>query len=220
MAMKDMHRNGVKNARRLTEEAVAAAAEVLPYATSSLKKSARQRRIQRCYDYHSGSIYKPPFVRTLDDFPQPVRVAKLRAARAQAVDLLPTATMEIKGERNPVKIDTGAQYGVAGDCWAPYAVKLDVQAQVDFMEGFSGAAVKVLGVWRFVFKTQYQQLLKVNALLVENAKTDFLLSEAWRYSHGVKIDFTSSEMKWYTDDVKMVVSFTGICTQPQRQGGG
>ncbi|GMF64404.1 unnamed protein product [Phytophthora fragariaefolia] len=58
------------------------------------------------------------------------------------MDLLPTATMEIKGERKPVKIDTGAQYSVAGECWAPYGVKLDVPPPVDFMEGFSGAAVK------------------------------------------------------------------------------
>jgi hypothetical protein len=157
-------------------------------------------------------------VKTLDDFPQPVRVAKLRAARAQAVDLLPTATMEIKGEREPVKIDTGAQYSVGGDCWVSYGVKLDVQAPVDFMEGFSCASVKVLGVWRFVFWTQYQQMLKVGALLVENATTEFLLGEDWMYSHGVKIDFTSSEMKWCTDDVKVVVPFTGSAPGPSSKG--
>jgi hypothetical protein len=197
---------------------VEAAAQVLPYATSTLKKSARQPSVQRCYECHSGSFYESPFVKTLDDFPQPVRVAKLRAARAQAVDLLPTATMEIKGEREPVKIDTGAQYSVGGDCWVSYGVKLDVQAPVDFMEGFSCASVKVLGVWRFVFWTQYQQMLKVGALLVENATTEFLLGEDWMYSHGVKIDFTSSEMKWCTDDVKVVVPFTGSAPGPSSKG--
>jgi len=117
--------------------------------------------------------------------------------------------VEIKGERKPVKIDTEAQYNMAGDCWASYGVNLNVHSPVNFMEGFSGAAVKVLGVWRFVFRTQYQQLLKVGALLVKNATTDFLLGEDWMYSDGVKIAFTSSEMMWYTDDVKVVVHCPG-----------
>ncbi|GMF29522.1 unnamed protein product [Phytophthora fragariaefolia] len=215
-AMRDMQRHGVENARRLTEEEVEAATLVLPHATDSLKKSARQKKMRRCYEYRSGSIYEPPCVKALDGLPQPVRVAKLRAARAEMMDLLPTATMEIKGEWKPVKIDTGAQYSVAGECWAPYGVKLDVPPPVDFMEGFSGTAVKVLGVWRFLFRTLYQQVLQVDALLVESATSDFLLGEDWMYRHGVKIDFTSSEMKWYTDDANVVVPFTGIGARSQQ----
>ncbi|GMF58797.1 unnamed protein product [Phytophthora fragariaefolia] len=141
-AMGAMQRHRVKNARRLSEEDVEAETLVLPHATDSLKKIARQKMTRRCYEYHSGSINEPPCVKALDGFTQPVRVAKLRAARAEMMDLLPTATMEIKGERKPAKIDTGAQYSAAGESWAPYGIKLDAPPPVDFMEGFGGAAVK------------------------------------------------------------------------------
>jgi hypothetical protein len=145
---------------------------------------------------------------------KPIRVANLKAARAVAIDLLPTAMMEVKGERRPIKLDTCAQYSVAGKWWQQYGKRLDTTAPVDYMEGFSGAAVKVLSVWRFRFKTQYQQPMVVDALLVDNETRDFLVGEDWMYAQGVKIDFTASEMKWYAEDVKMVVPFTGIGAVP------
>ncbi|KAE9292058.1 hypothetical protein PR003_g24861, partial [Phytophthora rubi] len=82
---------------------------------------------------------------------------------------------------------------------------------VDYVEGFTGAVSKVLGVWRFRMKTQYGQYMEVDALIIEGATTEFLLGEDWMLSHGVKIDFVSCEMKWYDGDVKKVVPFS--CTR-------
>jgi len=144
-----------------------------------------------------------------------VRVAKLKAARALATDLLPTAVVEVKDGRRLIKMDTCVQYSVASKWWQPYGERLDAVAPVDYLEGFSGAAVKVLSVWRFRFKTQYQQPMMVDALLVDNDTRDFLVGNDWMYAHGVKIEFTMSEMKWYAEDVKMVVPFTGIGGAPQ-----
>ncbi|KAE8977750.1 hypothetical protein PR002_g24919, partial [Phytophthora rubi] len=72
--------------------------------------------------------------------------------------------------------------------------------------------VRVLGVWRFDFLTQYQQRMEVDALLVESDTPDFLIGEDWMYALGVKIDFLASEMKWYAEDEKVVVPFAGIGT--------
>ncbi|GMF39121.1 unnamed protein product [Phytophthora fragariaefolia] len=58
-AIRDIQHHGAKNARRLIEEEVEPATLVLPHATESLKKSARQKKMQRYYEYHNGSTYGP-----------------------------------------------------------------------------------------------------------------------------------------------------------------
>lgn len=59
------------------------------------------------------------------------------------MDLLPTATLEAKPQWKQVKLDTGAQYCVAGETWKSFGARLNVPAPVDYMEGFSGVAVGV-----------------------------------------------------------------------------
>lgn len=132
------------------------------------------------------------------------------------MDLLPTATLEIRGRAKQVKLDTGAQYYVADKTWKSSGTKLNIPAPVDYMEGFSGVAVQILGVWRFAFKTQYMQSMTVDALIVEHDTEDFLIGEDWMYDYGVKIDFVSGEMKWYDDGTKVVAPFTGVGTQEHR----
>lgn len=217
MTMDDKQKYGVKKARRLTKEEAYAVNTVLPHAEHALQKVAHRRSRQRGYQYRSGSVYEQPSVQAVTGQAQSARVGKLRAARAPVLDLLPTATVEVKGQKRSVKIDTGAQYCVAGKSWAAYGTKLAEPAPVDFMEGFSGVGVKVLGMWRFHFRTQYSQPMQVDALLVDCSSEDFLIGEDWMYSRGVKIDFTASEMKWYRGDEKVVVPFTGIGTLAPQQ---
>jgi hypothetical protein len=212
-SLNDIRYNGRRRARRLTE--AEAAGLVVPYAENSLRKIKGERRRQKCYAYHSGSHYEQPVVKVIGLPGESVRVAKLKVARAVTVDLLPTAMVEVKGERKPIKLDTCAQYSVAGKWWQQYGERVDAAALVDYMEGFSGTAVKVLGVWEFRFVTQYQQPMVGNALRVDSQTRDFLVGEDWMYDHGVKIDFVASEMKWYDEDAKVVVGFSGIGAVPQ-----
>jgi len=214
-AMEEVRHHGRRRARQFTQEETEAAGLALPYAEESLRSIKGQRRGQKRYEYHSGSSYEQPMVQVIGVPGKPVRVAKLKAARALATDLLPTAVVEVKDGRRLIKMDTCVQYSVASKWWQPYGERLDAVAPVDYLEGFSGAAVKVLSVWRFRFKTQYQQPMMVDALLVDNDTRDFLVGDDWMYAHGVKIEFTASEMKWYAEDVKMVVPFTGIGGAPQ-----
>lgn len=216
MHLDDRHQNGVQRAQRLTREEAEAANLTLPYAEHALEGVNHRRQPRRRYVYHSGGVYEQPAVRAVDGVERQVRAGQLRATRAAALDLLPTTSVEIRGEKKGIKIDTGAQYCVAGKSWRALGEKLQEPAPVDYMEGFSGVAVRVLGVWRFHFLTQYRQRMQVDALVVDCDNDDFLVGEDWMYSRGVKIDFVASEMKWYDGDAKMVVPFTGIGTM-QRQ---
>ncbi|OWZ06250.1 hypothetical protein PHMEG_00021521 [Phytophthora megakarya] len=94
--------------------------------------------------------------------------------------------------------------------------RLGTLPPVDYVEGFTGAVSKVLGVWRFRFRTQYEQTMVVDALVVEGATTEFLLGENWMMQNGVKIDFVSCEMKWYEGDARKVVPFW--CTGDETRG--
>ncbi|KAE9281076.1 hypothetical protein PR003_g27775, partial [Phytophthora rubi] len=204
-------RRGRHNAARvLSLEEAEAIGIALPSATKVLR-SRGKRRVTKQYDYHSGSVYAHPRVEQGDDGRQPRRVGQLRAVHAQTVESLPTARVEVKGKDERIKLDTGAQFSVAGEAWKELGERQEMLPPVDYVEGFTGAVSKVLGVWRFRMRTQYGQYMEVDALIIEGATTEFLLGEDWMLSHGVKIDFVSCEMKWYDGDVKKVVPFA--CTR-------
>ncbi|KAE9073967.1 hypothetical protein PF007_g25595 [Phytophthora fragariae] len=187
----------------LTQPALAykAAVEVLR------QRSRQQQDDTRKYVYHSGSVYAGARVESSGDQSRPRRIGQLRAVQAPIVDSLPTAVIKVHGEWRRIKLDTGAQYSVAGEEWQQYGEKQHVLPPVDYVEGFTGAVSRVLGVWRLKFHTQYEQTMEVDALIVEGATNEFLLGESWMMKKGVKIDFVSCEMKWYEDDTKKIVPF-------------
>ncbi|KAJ8538959.1 hypothetical protein ON010_g12913 [Phytophthora cinnamomi] len=78
---------------------------------------------------------------------------------------------------------------VAGEDWRSLGERLPTLPPVDYVEGFTGAVSKVLGVWRFRFRTQYDQIMVVDALVVKGATSEFLVGEDWMLQQGVKIDF-------------------------------
>ncbi|ETP44127.1 hypothetical protein F442_09248 [Phytophthora nicotianae P10297] len=178
-------------------------------------KKAR-RDAMRVHEYRSGSVYAYPSVKVLGKGRRPMRVGQLRAVQAPAVDSLPTARVEVRGEPREIKLDTGAQYSVAGESWRSLVERLNVLPPVDYVEGFTGTVSRVLGVWRFRFGTQYEQAVVVDALVVEGATTEFLLGEDWMLQNGVKIDFTACEMKWFCGDEKKIVAFS--CSSDEQHG--
>lgn len=207
------HRRTSGQAKVIAEPEARAKGYALPTVSPALLKSAKKKPA-KAYVYQSGSSYESPGVKVEDG--ESRQVGKLRAVQAPSLNLLPTATVKIQGQWKPVKIDTGAQYSVAGKAWQYFGERLPLPPPVDYMEGFSGACVRVLGMWRFHFKTQYQQAMSVDALVVDHDTDDFLVGEDWMYYNGVKIDFVSSEMKWYDDGVKSVLPFVGVGTSEQR----
>ncbi|KAL3665899.1 hypothetical protein V7S43_009328 [Phytophthora oleae] len=70
------------------------------------------------------------------------------------------------------------------------------------MEDFSGVAVRILRVGDSISRHS----TPVNTLIVAS---HFLVGEDWMYDNGVKIDFVAGKLKWYEDDVKKGIPFTG-----------
>ncbi|OWZ17073.1 RNA-dependent DNA polymerase [Phytophthora megakarya] len=172
----------------------------------------KRRTLEKRYHYQSGSVYKQPCIERADDGGRPVRTGSLRAVRAPATATLPTARVKMRGQWCDIKLDTGAQYTVAGESWEQFGVRQEGLPPVDFVEGFTGTVAKVLGVWEFRMETQYGQIMTVEALVVQGAADEFLLGEDWMVNNGVKLDFTACEMKWYAGDIKKIVPFS--CTNP------
>ncbi|GMF58614.1 unnamed protein product [Phytophthora fragariaefolia] len=208
----DEHRRTRGRTRALTQAEANTLGYTMAAAVMTVRK-LRRRRVSKAYAYKSGSTYHGPSLIWGDDAELPRRFGQLRAVHAPTTDLLPTATLKIQNQWKQVKLDTAAQYCVAGDKWKSFGRKLNGPIPV---EGFREAAVRVLRVWRFEFRTQYLQSMRVDALIVEHDIEDFLIGEDWMYDTGVKTDFVSGEMKWYSGDVKMAVPFMGIGTHQQQ----
>ncbi|OWY90670.1 hypothetical protein PHMEG_00041099, partial [Phytophthora megakarya] len=149
---------------------------------STVMRTVKKKEVVKQYAYHSGSVYRPPSLEWVDG--------------------------GVGDEWRSVKLDTGAQYSVVGESWKELGEKQSKLPVVDFVEGFTGAVARVIGVWKFQFRTQYGQAMSVEALMVEGAADEFLLGEDWMLENGVKIDFTSCEMKWYSEDDKKIVPFS------------
>lgn len=99
-------------------------------------------------------MYAYPSVGVFDDGQRPRRVGQLRAVQAPTVDSLPTAQVEVQEERRHVKLDTGAQYTVAGEAWRTLGERLNVLPPVDYVEGFTGRVAKALRAWYFLLRTR------------------------------------------------------------------
>lgn len=138
------------------------------------------------------------------------RVAQLRAVGDGRMRSLPTALLAVsKTCILEAKLDTCAQFSVAGVELRRYGRCISRKAPVDVVEGFGGGRLRVLGVWQFSGTTQYQQRVIVNALLVDGQGSEFLIGEDWMMEHQVKMDFEKGELK-YRDGcgLKVILPFT------------
>ncbi|KAE9296025.1 hypothetical protein PR003_g23855 [Phytophthora rubi] len=190
-------RHGKRGPRLMSIEEASVIGFSPPSTTMVVAKVARQKLPKRSYQYESGRVYA--------------------ASSAPAVDSLPTARVQAGSEWKDIKLDTGAQFCVAGESWKKLGRRLSSLPPVDYVEGFTGAVAKVEGVWRFEFTTQYGQMMPVDALVVEGAADEFLLGEDWMLQNGVKIDSTSCEMKWYDGGDKKVVPFSCMTTDEEAE---
>ncbi|GMF19541.1 unnamed protein product [Phytophthora fragariaefolia] len=78
-------------------------------------------------------------------------------------------------------------------------------APVDIVEGFGGGTNRVLGVWRFVGTTQYQQRITIDALVVDGQGDEFLVGEVWMVQQQVKMDFRRRERKYHDSNGRKVI---------------
>ncbi|KAE9050994.1 hypothetical protein PR001_g1867 [Phytophthora rubi] len=123
-------------------------------------------------------------------------------------------------ELRKVRLDSCAQFSVAGVGLRKYGRCLTRDAPVDIVEGFEGGTSRVLGVWRFTGTTQYQQRITIDALLVEGQGDELLIGEDWMVERQVKMDFSSRELKYLdVTGQKVILPFACLGVSTLQQAG-
>ncbi|OWZ07751.1 polyprotein [Phytophthora megakarya] len=227
-ALRAARRRAVKGAKRfrwmrrvrrlqlLKARADSAVTRVREQAKKNTACQHKQHKLQ--YQYEQQGCYGD--VELLkDDAGQHIRVAQLRTVGSGAPSCLPTALLALtRRHTHEVRLDSCAQYSIAGDGMRKYGCCLTRNPPVDVVEGFGGGMSRVLGVWRFMGTTVYQQRIIIDALLVEGQGDELLIGEDWMVGKRVKIDFASRELKYYDDNGQNVIlPFTchGVSTLQQ-----
>ncbi|KAE9179251.1 hypothetical protein PF004_g25224, partial [Phytophthora fragariae] len=185
------------------------------------KMRHKQPQMRASYHYERRGGYGD--VELIDDGKgKSVRKAQLRAASSGEPTSLPTALLTVsKARMLEIRLDTCAQFSVAGIELRKYGRCLTREAPVDVVEGFGGGQVRVLGVWRFVGTTVYQQRIAVDALLVEGQGSEMLIGEDWMAEHQVKLDFGKRELKYHDDHgQKVILPFVCHGVTPLMQASG
>ncbi|GMF18589.1 unnamed protein product [Phytophthora fragariaefolia] len=122
-------------------------------------KRAKKRETKRKYHYEQQGSYGDVELRA-DARGKSVRVGQLRATGSGNPSCLPTALLALTRSRmQEVRLDSCAQYSVAGEELGRFGRCVTRNAPVDVVEGFGGALSRVIGVWQFTGTTQYQQTI-------------------------------------------------------------
>lgn len=164
---------------------------------------------RRAYRYERQGHYGDLEL-TKDDNGNMLRVAQLRAVGSGVPSSLPTALLALsKKHTQEVRLDTCAQYSVAGSGLRRHGRCISLSAPVDAVEGFGGGQLRVLGVWEFRGTTKYQQTVTIHALVVDGQDDELLLGEDWMVEHQAKMDFGKRELKYLdAQGRKVIVPFT------------
>jgi hypothetical protein len=126
---------------------------------------------------------------------------------ALAEDGLPTATMDVEGERLPVKLDSGARYSVAGTDWMLRGERVRPPAPVDVVEGIGGFLLDVIGVWTFHMRNVYGQAVPLEACIIDGCTDEFLMGVDFLQHHKAVMDFEKNELRYDERREQVVVPF-------------
>ncbi|KAE9293289.1 hypothetical protein PR003_g24542 [Phytophthora rubi] len=125
----------------------------------------------------------------------------------EAADGLPTATVLVDGKQQAIKIDSGAQYTVAGTDWMMRDERVNRPAPVDFIEGISGFLLDVLGVWSFEMRNVFGQTVAMEACVIGGCSNEFLVGVDFLEHHKTSIDFKSKEVRFNEREQLVVIPF-------------
>ncbi|KAE8968781.1 hypothetical protein PF011_g27053 [Phytophthora fragariae] len=124
-----------------------------------------------------------------------------------AEDGLPTATMDVEGERLPVKLDSGARYSVAGTDWMLRGERARRPPPVDVVEGIGGFVLDVIGVWTFQMRNAYGQVVTVEACIIDGCTDEFLIGVDFLQHHKAVMDFEKNEVRYDEKQQQVVIPF-------------
>ncbi|KAE9121938.1 hypothetical protein PF010_g6928 [Phytophthora fragariae] len=122
-------------------------------------------------------------------------------------DGLPTAMMDVDGERLPVKLDSGARYSVAGTDWIARGERVQGPASVDFVERIGGLLLDVVGVWSFSMRNAFEQRVELVACIIDGCTDEFLVGVDFMQQHKATMDFARNEVRYVEKNQNVVSPF-------------
>ncbi|KAG3011565.1 hypothetical protein PC123_g15611 [Phytophthora cactorum] len=122
-------------------------------------------------------------------------------------DGLPTATMDVEGERLPVKLDSGARYSVAGTDWMLRGERSRQPSPVDVVEGIGGFLLDVIGVWTFQMRNTFGQVVTASACIIDVCMGKFLVGVDFMQQPKAIMDFEQNEVRYEDARERVVIPF-------------
>ncbi|OWZ09117.1 hypothetical protein PHMEG_00018232, partial [Phytophthora megakarya] len=99
-------------------------------------------------------------------------VGRSGAQYVEADDGLPTATMMVSGVKKKVKLDS------------------------DYVEGMGGFLLDVVGVWQFEMRSVLNEVIRVDACIVDGCADEFLLGVDFMQPRSAVVDFNTNEVRY------------------------
>ncbi|KAJ0392607.1 hypothetical protein P43SY_003150 [Pythium insidiosum] len=106
-----------------------------------------------------------------------------------------------------VKVDTCAAYSVAGVKMKTCGARLLQAPPVDYVQGLGGQQLRVEGLWHFKLRTVYNQIVELDALLVEGCDEEVLLGKDFLVDKKARIDFETNEVRYAEDEIEIILPF-------------
>ncbi|ETM42697.1 hypothetical protein L914_11705 [Phytophthora nicotianae] len=91
--------------------------------------------------------------------------------------------------------------------WLQYGDRVTCEAPVDYVEGIGGFLLNVVGVWRFELRSVFDEVIQVDACIVEGCTEEFLLGVDFMQAKGATMDFHRNEVRYHTAGRLVVVPF-------------
>ncbi|ETM38098.1 hypothetical protein L914_15509 [Phytophthora nicotianae] len=130
-----------------------------------------------------------------------------RGSGAEADEGLPTAVMELDGEKYDIKWDSCARYSVAGTDWMERGERVRGPAPVDYVEGVGCFLLDEVGVWAFEMRNVYGQVVRITACIIEGCTSEFLVGVDFKKEHKANMDFDKNEIFYHEKELLVVVPF-------------
>ncbi|KAJ0393615.1 hypothetical protein ATCC90586_010232 [Pythium insidiosum] len=106
-----------------------------------------------------------------------------------------------------VKVDTCAAYSVAGVRMKTCGERLPQAPPMDYVQGLGGQQLRLEGLWYFKLRTVYNQIVELDALLVEGCDEEVLLGKDFLVDKKAKIDFETNEARYAEEEIEIIVPF-------------
>ncbi|KAG3147644.1 hypothetical protein PC116_g25164 [Phytophthora cactorum] len=124
-----------------------------------------------------------------------------------AIAGLSTTTIEVPGVLKCVKLDSYTRYTIADTDWMLYGDRVMCEAPVDYVEGIGGFLLDVVGVWQFELRSVFDEVIQIDACIVDGCTDEFPLGVDFMQAKGATIDFDRNKVRYRAAKQIVVIPF-------------